>query len=160
MRRAIASCRFYIHGSYVPRDSDLGSSIAELGKRSMEETVLLYERFIAVFGGARLLSLEGHVCIRDLGNVRHEKDEGEDENEDRDREVDPLHVLQRLCVVEVEEDVGAQDGGHDRADAIEGLGDVDSDFGILGRAADCNEFKSAPGPMLSVDWWWDAKGSV
>lgn len=122
----------------------------------MEETVLLYEWFIAVLGGARLLCLEGHVRIRDLGDVRDEEDEGEDEHKDRDREVDPLHVLQRLYVVEVEEDVGAQDGGHDRADAIEGLGDVDSDFGILGRAADCSEPRSAHLAHTDCDWWWDA----
>lgn len=114
----------------------------------MEETVLLDEGFVAVVGGARLLCLECHVCIRDLGDVRDEEDEGKDEHEDRDREVDPLHVLQRLYVVEVEEDVGAQDGGHDRADAIEGLGDVDSDFGVLGRAADCDERRSALNPRL------------
>lgn len=152
----IADC----HGSHVPRDGDLGSSVAELSEGSVEETVLLDEGFVAVVGGARLLCLECHVCIGDLGDVRDEEDEGEDENEDRDREVDPLHVLQRLHVVEVEEDVGAQDGGHDRADAIEGLGDVDSNFGVLGRAADCSESRSAHLAHADRSWWWDYRDNV
>lgn len=71
-----------------------------------------------------------------------------------------MHVLQRLDVVEVEEDVGAQDGGHDRADAIEGLGDVDSDFGVLGRSADCSEPRSAHLAYTDRDWCWDAKDHV
>lgn len=45
-------------------------------------------------------------------------------------------------VVKVKEDIGSQDGRHDRANAIEGLGDVDSNFRILGRAADCDELGS------------------
>lgn len=61
-----------------------------------------------------------------------------------------MHVLQRLYVVKVKEDVGSQDGSHYRADAIEGLRDVDSDFRVLGRATDCGELGSAHGP--------DAKG--
>lgn len=114
----------------------------------MEETVLLPEWLVAVFRGPGLLCLEGHVRIRDLGYVRDEENEGKDEDEDRDGEVDPLHILQRLCVVEVKKDIRPQDGSHDRADAIEGLGEVDSDLGILGRATNCNEIGSALGPLL------------
>lgn len=71
----------------------------------MEETILLDEGLLAVIRGAGFLCLEGHVCVRDLGNVRDEENEGEDEDEDGDSEVDPLHVLQGLCVVEVKEDI-------------------------------------------------------
>lgn len=60
----------------VPRDGDLSSSVAELGKRSVEETVLLLEGFIAVGRGLGLLCLECHVCVRDLWDVGHEEDKG------------------------------------------------------------------------------------
>lgn len=139
-----AACRAYILGCDLPRDGDLGPSVAELGEGGVEEAVLLPKRFITVFRGARLLCLEGHVGVRDLGDVGHEENKSEDEDEDRDGEVDPLHVLQRLYVVEVKEDIGPQDGGHHRADAIEGLRDVDPDLRVLGRATDCK----APGSAL------------
>lgn len=61
-----------------------------------------------------------------------------------------MHVLERLGVVEVKEDIRPQDGSHDRADAIEGLGDVDSDLGVLGWTADCNKFSSA----FHLHIWW------
>lgn len=138
----------------VPRDGDLGTSVAELGKGGVEEAVLLDEGLLAVIRGARLLCLEGHVRVGDLGDVRDEENKGQYEHKDRDREVDPLHVLQRLYVVKVKEDVGPQDGGDHRADAIEGLGDVDPDFRVLGRAADCSELKvstCAPMPRETKD---------
>lgn len=71
----------------------------------MKKTVLLDERFLAVIRSAGFLCLEGHVCVRDLGDVGDEENKGEDEDEDGDSEVDPLHVLQGLCVVEVKEDI-------------------------------------------------------
>lgn len=71
----------------------------------MEEAVLLDEGFLAVIRGAGFLCLEGHICIGDLGNVRDEENKGEDEDEYGDGEVDPLYVLQSLCVVKVEEDI-------------------------------------------------------
>lgn len=77
------SCAYYTAFD-VPRDGDLGSSVAELSERSVEETVLLLERFIAVSRGLRLLRLEGHVCVRDLWDVGHEEDKSQDEDEDRD----------------------------------------------------------------------------
>lgn len=100
-----AGSYFFFHGFDVPRDGDLGSSVAELGKRSVEKTVLLDEGFLAVIRGTGLLCLEGHICVRDLGNVGDEENKSEDEDEDGDSEVDPLHVLQGLCVVEVKEDI-------------------------------------------------------
>lgn len=101
----------------------------------MEEAVLLDEGLVAI-GGACLLGLEGHVGVGDLGDLGHEEAKGQDEDEDGDGEVDPLDVLQGGLVVKGEEDVGAQDGGDDGADGVEGLGDVDADLGVLGGPAD------------------------
>jgi hypothetical protein len=58
--------------TYEARDAYLGSGIAELGERSMEEAVLLPEWFdIGVRVG--LCGLECHVCIGDLWDWRTDK---------------------------------------------------------------------------------------
>lgn len=52
-------------GTYKARNANLGTSIAKLCERSMEQAVLFAERFDGGIG-VRLLSLEGHVCVCDL----------------------------------------------------------------------------------------------
>jgi hypothetical protein len=47
-----------------------------------------------------------------------------------------LYILESLLVAKVEKDIRAKDGGDDGADAVESLGDVDSDLRILWWAAD------------------------
>lgn len=86
----------------------------------------------------RLRHLEGHVLVCDFGNIGEEEYAGEQENEDPDGEVDPLHALQGCYIVLClgEEDIRAQNGADDCADCIEGLGKVDSDLRIAGRTAD------------------------
>lgn len=68
----------------VPGDGDLGASVAELGKRSVEQAVLLLERLVAISRCLGLLRLEGHVRVCDLWDVGHEEDKGQDEDEDGD----------------------------------------------------------------------------
>lgn len=119
----------------LPRNGDLGTGVAELGPGRVEEMVLLYERLV-VKGGIGLLGLESHVCVGDLGDVGDPEDDGEAPDKDGDGDVDPLDVLHGALAGEVEEDVGAHDGGDDGADAVEGLSDIDADLRVLGRAAD------------------------
>lgn len=101
----------------------------------MEEAVLLPQRLV-VLPGVRLGGLESHVGVGDLGDGGEEEDDGEEQHEDGDREVDPLDVGQGAGVVKGEEDVGAEHGRDDGADAVEGLAQVDADLGVLGRSAD------------------------
>lgn len=68
----------------VPGDGDLGSGVAELGERGVEQTVLLLERLFAIGRCLGFLCLEGHVRICNLWDIRHEEDKGQDEDEDRD----------------------------------------------------------------------------
>jgi len=96
----------------------------------VEEAVLLPERLV-VGVSVRLARLEGHVGVGDFGDRRDEEDEREEEDEDADGHVHPLHVLDGGLVVEGEEHVGAQHGRDHGADSIEGLGDVDTDLGVL-----------------------------
>lgn len=103
----------------------------------MEESILFPERGV-LFIDVGLGDLEGHVFISDFRDVGDEEDAGEDEDEDSDGEVDPLHALEGRDVVGGggEEGVRAQDGANDRADCVEGLGEVDSDFRVPWRTAD------------------------
>lgn len=86
----------------------------------------------------RLRNLECHILIRDLGDIRDEKYARETEDEDPDGKVDPLHAPQGrdAVVCRREERVGAEDGADNGADRVEGLGKVDTDFGVARWAAD------------------------
>lgn len=105
----------------------------------MKQPVLFPKR-LTVISHMRLGDLELHIRIRDLGDVRDEKHKGQDEDEDGDGEIHPLHLLQRLdrvgCVVE--EGVRSQHGADDGADGVERLREIDPDFGVFGRSADCS----------------------
>lgn len=70
--------------------------------------------------------------FRDMDKV---KGHGQEKHKDGDGEVNPLYVVERALVGELEEDVGAEDGRDDGADAIEGLRDVDADLRVARRAA-------------------------
>lgn len=69
---------------------------------------------------------------------------GKKKDKDGDGEVDPLHVGEGVLVAKVEEDVGAEDGRDDGADAVEGLGDVDANLGESRRAAYCTPLAIGP----------------
>lgn len=104
----------------------------------MEQLPLLPERLVLLANvGCR--HLEGHILIRDFGNTRDEENARETEDKATDGEVDPLHALQGShgIVRPGEEDIRAQDRTDDRADGVEGLGEVDADFRVAGWTADC-----------------------
>lgn len=100
----------------------------------MKQPVLFPERLVGL-SGMCLGGLVLHVCVCDLGEFDQVKDDGEDEDEDGDGRVYPLDVLKGDFLIEDEKDIRAEDGGNDGADAIEGLSDVDSDFGVAGWPA-------------------------
>jgi hypothetical protein len=121
----------------VARDSDLSARVTKLGEGGVEEAVLLAEGF-DVRVGVGFFGLEGHVCVGDFRDGREVEDHGEEEDEAGYGEVDPLHVAEGSGVFAcVQEDyVGAEDGGDDGADAVEGLGEVDTEFGVARRTTD------------------------
>ena len=57
----------------------------------------------------------------------------------------PLHVFKCLFVVKGEEDIRAQHRCHDGTNAVEGLGNVDTNFRVSGRAADYVTIVIKPG---------------
>ena len=67
----------------------------------MEKLVLLDERLLAT-SVVRLLGLELHVGVCDLGNFRNQEQRGEKDHKDGNREVDPLHIIDGGLVVEGE----------------------------------------------------------
>lgn len=101
----------------------------------MKEPVLLVERLIVGICMS-LCCLEGHVGICYLRDHRQPERDSEEEYEDGDRQIYPLHIAKRRLVVKGEEHIGPQDGGDHCADAVEGLRDVDSNFGIFWGTAD------------------------
>lgn len=69
-----------------------------------------------------------------------------------------MYVGERRVVTEFEEDIGAQDGGDDGADTVEGLRQVDSDLGIFRWAAHYEYTEtSAHGVTVTLrdGGWWD-----
>lgn len=61
-------------------------------------------------------------------------------NEDRDGEIYPLHVLERLgALAHIDkEDVGPENGRNDSANTIESLGEVDAQLRVLWRSTHSN----------------------
>ena len=115
----------------------------------MEEGVLLPEGFVCSIG-MRALDLALHIRVGDLRDGRDVEDASQQEDEARDAEVDPLDALEGLHAVAgvLEEDVGAQDGAHHRANRIEALREIDSQLGVAGWPADsdigvCSGFEGA-----------------
>jgi hypothetical protein len=102
----------------------------------MKQTVLLPEWLVAL-ASMSVRGLEGHVGVRDLGDSRKEEDDAQEADEAGDGEVHPLDVLQGALIIEGEEDVGTQYRSNDCTDAVEGLRDVDAEFGVPRRTADC-----------------------
>lgn len=71
-----------------------------------------------------------HTGVSDFRNIRKEKQGRKQKHKDGDGKIDPLDVFQRAGVTKVEEDVRAQNWGNDSPDAIESLGNIDSDLGV------------------------------
>lgn len=77
-----------------------------------------------------------HTRIGNFRDLAHEEQESKEQDKDGNGSVDPLHVVERLLITKVEEDVGTENRGDDGSNAVEGLRQVDSDLGISGRTAD------------------------
>jgi hypothetical protein len=118
----------------LPSNGNLSTGVAELGKGSVEEAVLLAKRLV-VETGICLLILKSHVRIGDLRDLGQPEDNSQCPDKDSDGEVNPLNIGQGRLVVKVEEDVRAHERCDDGADAIEGLGQVDAHFGVARGAA-------------------------
>lgn len=103
----------------------------------MEQLVLFPEGLI-LFVDVGLCYLERHVLVGNFGDIGDEEHSRETKDEDPNGQVYPLYALQGSYIIlcACEEDIGAQDGADDCTDGVEGLGEVDSDFGVAWRATD------------------------
>lgn len=83
--------------------------------------------------------MEHHVGISDLGNGGKVEDDGKQKDEACDGEIDPLDVLDCICIVAdlLKKDVGAQNRSNDGAYSIERLSEVDADLRVPWWAAHC-----------------------
>ena len=121
-----------LHGVFdkLGSNTDLSADIAELGGDTEEELVLLAHGLVNVPGETRtLFGLESHVGIGDLGNRRKEEDHGQEKDKGGDAKVRPLNVGKIFRVSVSEEDSRRQKGRHDRADGLEGLGELQTELG-------------------------------
>jgi len=111
------------------RDTNLGADVAELSRYAEEELVLLAHGLVHVAGQAgALFGLKSHVGVCDFGDGREEKNDGEEEDESCDAEVGPLDARQVFGLGVFEEDTGSEERRHDRADGLEGLGELKTKF--------------------------------
>ena len=121
-------------------DPDLSADVAELRGHAEEELVLLAQRAIDEARQAgRLLGLQRHVGVGDLGDGREEEDDGEEEDEGGDAEVGPLDVAEVGGVGVLEEDARRQQRGHDGPDGLEGLAELEPELGQPRGAAGRDE---------------------
>lgn len=123
--------------TYESSDANLCTGVTELGERSVEQSVLLPER-LDIGISMRLRGLECHICISDLWNWRagvdmlaglmlksrgpvnsQVEDNSEQKHKASDRQVDPLHVLQRPLVISyvIEDGIRADDRRYNRSDS-------------------------------------------
>lgn len=117
----------------------MSSDVGELRGDAKEELVLLAERLLLVSRQvSALFCLKGHVGVRDLGEWREEEDHGKEEDEGRDADVGPLDVREVGRVGVLEEDSRGQKRCHDRADGLEGLGELQTEFGQSGGSTGRN----------------------
>ena len=108
----------------------MGADVAELCGDAEEELVLLAHGLIDVAGQSRaLFGLEGHVGIGNLGNRGEEEDNGEEEDEGGNTEVGPLNVAEIGGICVFEEDARGEEGRHYGADCLEGLAELETEFG-------------------------------
>ena len=108
----------------------MGADVAELGGHAEEELVLPAHGLVDVAGQARaLFRLEGHVRVGNFGNRGEEEDHGEEEDEGCNAEVGPLDVTEICGVCVFEEDARGEEGCHYGADCLEGLAELETEFG-------------------------------
>jgi hypothetical protein len=110
----------------------------------MEQLILFPKRLILLIDMS-LRNLKRHIFICDLGNIRKEENNRKTKDKDTDGEVNPLHTLQGCYIVRrlCEESIGTENGADNCADGVEGLGEVDADFGVTRWTADW---------IIRLDW--------
>ena len=135
------ACGFLRIADELRCDGHLGADVAELSDDAEEEFVLFAQGLVLVAGqvGA-LFGLESHVGVGDFGDGREEEDDSEEEDEAGDAEVGPLHVAEVGIADFLEEDAGREERGDDRADCLEGLGELETELGQSGRTAGSDEW--------------------
>ena len=140
----------------VRSDTNLTSDVGELSSGTPEESVLLAEGLVNVTGSrGSHLSLVGHVGVGNLRDRSLEKsvmyhmkfvqghsyeveDDSQDTDEGSNTKVNPLDGLKRLSISTnvLEDDLGSEDRSNDGADSLNGLGQLKTELGVLGRTAD------------------------
>lgn len=100
----------------------------------MEQPVLLFEGQIVV-DCVGFCGLEFHVRIGDFGYAGKQEDCSQGKDERRNRQINPLHIAQRILIVKCEKNVRSHHWCDYGSYTIESLGDIDSDFGIFWRSA-------------------------
>jgi len=122
----------------VAGDGNLCADVAELGRHTPEQGVLLPKRLIDVVGAVfdGLFRLIGHVGIRHFRDGREEEDDGEKEDEGGNTQIHPLDGLKGLSAWRsdvFEEDIGCEDGSDDGPDGLESLRQVETHLGVPRR---------------------------
>jgi len=128
----------------VAGDGDLCSDVAELGRHTPEEGVLLSEGLVGVVGPVfdGLFGLVGHVGVGDFRDGREEEDDGKEKDEGGDTQIHPLDGLQRLATWGsdvFEENVRGEDGSDDGADGLESLRQVQAHLRVSWRTTGGDE---------------------
>jgi hypothetical protein len=118
----------------VSCNRNLGSDVTELRQSSNPKKPLLLKGLL--LEDTRVLGLSSHVCIGDLGNVGQEENTGEDKDEDSDSQVNPLNGSQVTVIDVLEEDLSGEDRSDDGSDGLNGLREVETHLGVLGRSTD------------------------
>ena len=123
----------------VRSDTNLTSDVGELSSGTPEESVLLAEGLVNVTGSrGSHLSLVGHVGVGNLRDRSEVEDDSQDTDEGSNTKVNPLDGLKRLSISTnvLEDDLGSEDRSNDGADSLNGLGQLKTELGVLGRTAD------------------------
>lgn len=105
---------------------------------------MLPHGFIDVVGAVcdGLFGLIGHVGVGDFGDRGKEEHDGQEEDENGDAEIHPLHGLERLaawCADVFENHIRGEDGGDDRSNGLKGLRKVQTHIRVSRRTAGGDE---------------------
>lgn len=125
----------------VSRNTDLRANVRELRKSTPEKSVLLTQRLVDVSGSSGgHFSLVGHVGVGDFRDRCKVEDNSEDGDKGGNTKVDPLDSLERTTISAdvLEDDLRSEHGSDDRANSLDGLGQLETELGPLGGTADGN----------------------
>lgn len=103
------------------------------------EQLKLFPKWLLLVPDMCFRDLERHILVCHFRDVRHEEHPRQEEDKYANGQVNPLDTLEGIDVVlgVSEKDERCQNGGNAGADAVERLGEIDPDFGVLWGTADC-----------------------